>query len=137
MLEQRMSRRGRSAARPAGPASTTAIPMADLPVADPYTPTSSGGQWSSELALARRLIAAVITIPVVGKAGDVVGERTQTPSDRSILTDPWSPPRIGLDCGWCRHCSRELRAGESFRPGDGTCVAVFRLAERFFVPVFS
>jgi glutamate transport system permease protein len=35
MLEQRMSRRGRSAARPAGPASTTAIPMADLPVADP------------------------------------------------------------------------------------------------------
>jgi glutamate transport system permease protein len=35
LLEQRMSRRGRSAARPVGPASTTAVPMADLPVADP------------------------------------------------------------------------------------------------------
>ncbi|GAA3434684.1 amino acid ABC transporter permease [Kutzneria kofuensis] len=35
MLERRMSRRGRSTARPEGPASTTAVPMADLPVADP------------------------------------------------------------------------------------------------------
>ncbi len=35
MLEQRLSRRGRSSARPAGPASTTAVPVADLPVADP------------------------------------------------------------------------------------------------------
>jgi glutamate transport system permease protein len=31
MLERRMSRRGRSSARPAGPASTTAVPLGDLP----------------------------------------------------------------------------------------------------------
>jgi glutamate transport system permease protein len=31
MLERRLSRRGRSTARPTGPASTTAIPVADLP----------------------------------------------------------------------------------------------------------